>query len=110
MKDIWVGLWKKTVLAHEAPYNKNVIFLEISIVFSEKKWEIFGNWLRIKKSNQSGMLSQKVIVNYQYQILTYFFEKKNANFEEPSPKTKKIIHFSSKMQQESAFHFYRKVV
>ena len=56
------------------------------------------------------MLSQKVIVNYQYQILTYFLEKKNANFEEPSPKTKKIIHFSPKMQQESVLHFYRKVV
>ena len=66
MKDICVGLRKKTVLAYEAPYTKNVIFLEISIVFSEKKWEIFENWLRIKKSNQSGILSQKVIVNYQY--------------------------------------------
>lgn len=66
MKDICVGLWKKTVPAYKAPYKKNVIFLEISIVFSEKKWEIFENWLRIKKSNQSGILSQKVIVNYQY--------------------------------------------
>lgn len=66
MKDICVGLRKKTVPAYKAPYNKNVIFLEISIVFSEKKWEIFENWLRIKKSNQSGILSQKVIVNYQY--------------------------------------------
>ena len=37
MKDICVGLRKKTVPAYKAPYNKNVIFLEISIVFSEKK-------------------------------------------------------------------------
>ena len=36
MKDICVGLWKKTVPAYKARYKKNVIFLEISIVFSEK--------------------------------------------------------------------------